>query len=71
MTTSAGIEPTTSGFDRPLLFRLSYEATQQQTVGDNGGIKSNVKVEGTNEYRNLIAISNFRFSLTRKTTILR
>ena len=24
--TSAGIETTTSGFDRPLLYRLSYEA---------------------------------------------
>ena len=30
--TSAGIEPTTSGFDRPLLYRLNYEARREQVV---------------------------------------
>ena len=35
--TSAGIEPSTSGFDRPLLYRLSYEARRGQVVGDCGG----------------------------------
>ena len=34
--TSAGIEPTIFGFDRPLLFRLIYEARQEQAVGDCG-----------------------------------
>ena len=36
--TSAGIEPTTSVFDCPLLYRLSYEARLEQA--------SNVNVKG-------------------------
>ena len=35
--TSAGIEPTTSGFERPLFYRLSNEARWEQVLGDNGG----------------------------------
>ena len=35
--TSAGIEPTTSGFDRPLFYRLSYEGRREQVFGDYGG----------------------------------
>ena len=31
---SAGIEVTTSGFDRPFLYRLNYEARWEQVVGD-------------------------------------
>ena len=31
--TSAGIEPTTSVFDKPLLYRLSYEARREQVTG--------------------------------------
>ena len=45
--TSAGIEPTNRGFDQPLLCRLSYEARQEQLVGDYGGNYSNVNVKGT------------------------
>ena len=30
--TSAGLEPTTSGFDRPLLYRMSYETRREQVV---------------------------------------
>ena len=33
-STSAGLEPTTSGFERPLLYRLNYEARREQVVGD-------------------------------------
>ena len=40
--TSAGLEPKTSGFDRPLLYRLNYEARREQVVGDNGGNCGNV-----------------------------
>ena len=36
--TSVGIEATTSGSDRPLFYRLSYEARQEQVVG---GMKVN------------------------------
>ena len=39
--TSAGIERKTSGFDRPLLYRLSYEGRREQFGG--------VNVKGTNE----------------------
>ena len=47
--TSEGIEPRTSGFDQPLLYRLSYEARREQVVGDYGGNCGNVSVTGTNE----------------------
>ena len=33
---SAGITPTTSGFDCPLLDRVSYENRREQIVGDYG-----------------------------------
>ena len=51
--TSAGIETTTSGFDRPLLNRLSYEARWEQVgggggTGDYDGNCGNVNVKGTN-----------------------
>ena len=48
-TTSVGIEPTTSVFDRRLLNRLSYETSREQVVGDYGGNCGNVNVKGTNE----------------------
>ena len=35
--TSAGVEPTTSGLDRPLLYRLSYEARREQILGGYDG----------------------------------
>ena len=47
--TSAGIEPKTSGFDRPLLYRQSYEARQEHVVSDYSGNCGNVNVKGTNE----------------------
>ena len=37
------------GFDRPLLYRLSYEASREQVVSDNGGNCGNVNMKGTNE----------------------
>ena len=43
--TSAGIEPTTSEFDRPSLYRLSYEASREQVVDDNGGNCGNANVQ--------------------------
>ena len=46
--TSAGIEPTTSGFDRPLLYQLSYKGRWEQVVGDYGGNCGNVNVKATN-----------------------
>ena len=46
-TTSAGIEPMISGDDRPLLYRLSYEARREQV--DCGGNCANVNMKGTNE----------------------
>ena len=36
----AGIEPKTSGFDRPVLYRLSYEARRRQVVSDYGDNRS-------------------------------
>ena len=42
--TSAGIEPTTSEFDRPLLYRLSYETRREQVVGNYGGNCDSVNV---------------------------
>ena len=33
LPTSAGIEPTTSGFDQPLLYRLSHEALPTEPRG--------------------------------------
>ena len=47
--TSPGIEPTISGFDRSLLYRLSHEARRKHVVGDCGGNDSNVNMKGTNE----------------------
>ena len=36
-----------SEFDRPLLYRLSYEARREQVMaGDYGGNHANVNVEG-------------------------
>ena len=35
--TSVRIVPMTSGFNRPLLYRLSYEARREQVVRDTGG----------------------------------
>ena len=35
--TSVGIEPTTSGLDRPLLYRISYETRREEVLGDNSG----------------------------------
>ena len=35
--TLAPIQSTSSGFDRPLLYRLSCEARREQVVGDCGG----------------------------------
>ena len=46
-STSAGIERTPSGFDRPLLYRLSNEERREQVVSDYGGNCSNVNVKGT------------------------
>ena len=46
--TSAGIEPTTSVFDRPLHYRLSCEARLEQVVDDYGGNCDNVNVKGIN-----------------------
>ena len=46
--TSEGAEPTSSGFDRPLLYRLSYEARREPVVGDCGGNCGNVNVKDTN-----------------------
>ena len=40
--TSTGVEPTTSGYDQPLLYRLSYEARREQVERDNGGNYGNV-----------------------------
>ena len=48
--TSAGVEPTTSGFDRPLLYRLRYDARRGQVDGGYHGNCGNVNVNGTNEY---------------------
>ena len=55
--TSAEIEPTTvgSGFDRPLPYRLSYEANREQVVGDVGGNCGNVNVKDTNECYSYLA----------------
>ena len=36
-SSSAGIESTTCGFDRLLLYRLSYEARREQVLDDDGG----------------------------------
>ena len=47
--TSVGIEHTISVFDRPLLYRLSYETSRVQVVDDYGGNCGNVNVQGTNE----------------------
>ena len=35
--TSAGNEPTTSEFDRPLLYKLKNEGRTEQVVDNNGG----------------------------------
>ena len=43
------IEPTTTWFNYPLLYRLSYEEKWEQVVGDYVGNCSNVNVKGTNE----------------------
>ena len=41
--TLAGNEPSTCGFDRPLLYRLSYKVRWEQVAGDHqGGTCSNV-----------------------------
>ena len=40
--TSAGIEPTTSGFDRPLLYRQSHEARWEQ--GSNANVKGKMNI---------------------------
>ena len=47
--TSARIERTNFGFDRPLLYRLSYEARRDQVVCNYGGNWGNVNVNGTKE----------------------
>ena len=47
--TSSGIGPTTTGFDLPLLYRLSYEARREPVVGDYGGNRGHVNMVGTNE----------------------
>ena len=44
--TSAGIEFTPSGFDRPLLYQLSYEDRRQQVVSDYGGNCEKCECEG-------------------------
>ena len=49
--TSAGIEPTTSRFDRPSLYRLNYEARRKQVDGDYDGNCCNVNVKGTKHGR--------------------
>ena len=43
---AAAIKPTTSGFDRPLLYRLSYDARQEQVVGDYGGKLTQCECKG-------------------------
>ena len=48
-STSAGIEYTTSVFDPPLLYRLSFKARWEQVMGDYGGYSGNVNVKGINE----------------------
>ena len=45
--TSARIEPTTSRFDQPLLYQLSYEARWEQVVADYGGNCGNVNLKVT------------------------
>ena len=40
--TSVGLEQTTSRFDRPLFYRLSYEARMEQAVDDYGDNCGNV-----------------------------
>ena len=47
--TSAGIQPTASGFDRPLLYQLSYEARREQVVREMVVIAVNVNMKDTNE----------------------
>ena len=44
----AGIELTISGFNRPLLYRLSYETRKEQVGGDCGGNCGNVNVKEIN-----------------------
>ena len=58
--TSAGIEPTISGFDRPLLYRLSYEARWEQVVDDYGGNCGNVNMKGK---RNVVLLALRTFCL--------
>ena len=43
-STPSGIKSTISGFDRPLLYRLSYEARREEVVGDYGSNCDHVDV---------------------------
>ena len=40
------IEPTSSGFDGPLFYRLSYEASREQVADDYGGNCGKCECEG-------------------------
>ena len=49
LLTSVGIEPTTSGLDIPLLFRLSYEVGQRMSGTILGGASRRRESKGTSE----------------------
>ena len=63
-------EPTIPGFDRPLLYRLSYEASREQAVGDYGGNCGNATVKDTNECctattKEKVLVRNWEIALAR------